>query len=557
MSARRRTSATVAALAACALLAAGCGRAAPGTGGSGGSGHASGGSGQVSPTKGLVISTPAGRSSVASATWAVYRPVNSLDPIFAFDYPENTAISLMCESLLLQEPNGSIQPGLATVSTPTPTQMVFTLRPGVTFWDGDPVTPADVIYSLHRQMDPSFGGFYGQVFNRVKSISATGSNQVTITLKQPDYWLEGELSSMPGIIIQKSYAQKEGKSYGTPSGGIMCTGAYKFVSWTAGAGVTADLDTHYWNPAVKPLVKQIVIKGVPDAASFTSGMLTGAIQGSYYFGLSNLKQLESSSAVQVYQGPGQMTDAFVVSATSGPLTSPKVRQALSMALGRQAIISNVYDGAALMPRWLANPGTFGYGTRVFDAAYDSSPMLNQNLAQAKKLVKEAGVAGQTITIGTSSQIASISAETGAYQQAAEAIGLKVVLKSVSAADYINFFTSAAARKGIDGFITVNYGDYADPAALLSTLALPGGDQNYDGFSNPQMTSLLEGARSTADPDQRAQLVAKAEKLAAKLLPWIPSVQPTSVLMLSSGLTGAPASFSYMFAPWANTLGGKG
>ena len=113
MSARRRTSATVAALAACALLAAGCGRAAPGTGG--GSGNVSGGSGQVSPTKGLVISTPAGTSSVASVTWAVYRPVNSLDPIFAFDYPENTAISLMCESLLLQEPNGSVEPGLATV----------------------------------------------------------------------------------------------------------------------------------------------------------------------------------------------------------------------------------------------------------------------------------------------------------------------------------------------------------------------------------------------------------------------------------------------------------
>jgi peptide/nickel transport system substrate-binding protein len=557
MSARWRTSATAAALAACALLAAACGRAAPGTGGSSDSGNGSGGSGQVSPTKGLVISTPAGKSSVASVTWAVYRPVNSLDPIFAFDYPENTAISLMCESLLLQEPNGSIQPGLATVSTPVPTKMVFTLRPGVKFWDGDPVTPADVIFSLHRQMDPAYGGFYGQVFDRVKSITATGSNQVTITLKQPDYWLEGELSSMAGIIIQKSYAEKEGKNYGTPAGGIMCTGAYKFVSWTAGAGVTADLNTHYWNPAVKPLVKQIVIKGVPDAASFTSGMLTGAIQGSYYFGLSNLRQLESSSAVKVYQGPGQMTDAFVVSATSGPLTNPKVRQALSMALDRQAIVSNVYDGAALMPRWLANPGTFGYGTSVFNAAYDSSPVLNQNLAQAKKLAKEAGVAGQTITIGTSSELASISAETGAYQQAAEAIGLKVVLKSVSAADYINFFTSAAARKGIDGFITVNYGDYADPAALLSTLALPGGDQNYDGFSNPQMTSLLDSARTTANPDQRAQLVAKAEELASKLLPWIPNVQPTNVLMLSRSLTGAPASFSYMFAPWANTLGGKG
>ena len=55
-----------------------------------------------------------------------------------------------------------------------------------------------------------------------------------------------------------------------------------------------------------------------------------------------------------------------MSATSGPLANVKVRQALSMALDRQAIISNVYDGAALMPRWLANPGTFGYGTSVFD-----------------------------------------------------------------------------------------------------------------------------------------------------------------------------------------------
>jgi peptide/nickel transport system substrate-binding protein len=553
MSLRWRTSATAATLAACALLAAGCGKAAPGTGNK----SNGGGSGQISPTKGLVISTPAGTTSVASVTWAVYRPVNSLDPIFAFDYPENTAISLMCESLLLQEPDGSIQPGLATVSTPTPTSMVFTLKPGVTFWDGHAVTAADVVYSLQRQMNPAYGGFYGQVFDRVKSITATGAGQVTISLKQPDYWLEGELSSMPGIIMEKSYATKQGKNYGTPGGGIMCTGPYELKSWTAGAGVTAVVNPHYWNTAVKPLVKQVIIKGVPSAASFTSGMLTGAIQGSYYFGLPNLKQLETSSSVKVYQGPGEMTDAFIVSATSGPLANVKVRQALSMALDRQAIISNVYDGAALMPRWLANPGTFGYGKPAFDAAYNSSPVLSQDLAAAKKLAKEAGAAGQTITIGTSSEIASISAETGAYQQAAEAIGLKVVLKSVSAADFINFFTSAQARQGVDGFLTVNYGDYADPAALLATVALPGGDQNYDKFSNPQLTALMSEARSTADPDQRAALVAKAEELAAKLLPWIPNVQPTNVLMLSSNLTGATASFSYMFAPWADSLGGKG
>jgi len=546
MSRIRRMTAVAVIAAASALMASACGRSET---------AGTTGAGSISPTQGLVTTTAAGTKPVPSATWAVYRPVNSLDPIFAFDYPENTAISLMCESLLLQEPDGSIKPGLATVVTPTPTKMIFTLRPGVKFWDGDAVTPADVVYSLDRQMDPSYGGFYGQVFNRVSSITATGTNQVTITLKRPDYWLEGELSSMPGVVIQKSYALKEGKNYGTPAGGIMCTGAYEFKSWTAGGGVTAVVNPHYWNSAVKPLVKQIVIKGVPSAASFTSGMLTGAIQGSYYFGLSNLSQLEHSSTVRVYQGPGQETDALAISATTGPLTNVKVREALSLALDRPAIISQVYDGAALMPRWLANPGTFGYGQSVFTKAYDSSPVLRQNLAEARKLVREAGDSGQTITIGTSAEIASIAAETGAYQQAAEAIGLKVVLKSVSAADYINFFTSAQARAGIDGFLTVNYGDYADPAALLATLALPGGDQNYDNFSNPQLTALLDQAEGTANPDQRAALVAKSEELAAKLLPWIPDVQPTSVLMLSKGLTGAVASFSYMFAPWADTLGG--
>jgi len=131
-----------------------------------------------------------------------------------------------------------------------------------------------------------------------------------------------------------------------------------------------------------------------------------------------------------------------------------------------------------------------------------------------------------------------------------------VLKSVSADNYINFFTSAQARKGIDGFITVNYGDYADPAALLSTIVMPGASQNYDNYNDAQITSLLEQARGTGAADARAALVARAEQLAAQQLPWIPNAQPTNVLFLSSNLTGAVASFSYMFAPWADQLGGK-
>ena len=549
MGARRRIGAVTAAVAACALLAAACGRSVNNAGSST--------SGNISPTQGLVTTTPAGTKTVPSMVWAVYRDVNSLDPIYAFDYPENTADSLMCESLLRQAPGGAVQPGLATVTDPSPTTMVFTLRPGAKFWDGHPVTPADVVYSLDRNTNPTLGGFYPLVFNRVKSIVATGTNQVTITLKQPDYWLQGELASMPGIIIEKAFAQKEGKNYGTPAGSIMCTGAYMLKSWTPGVGVVAVANPHYWNSAVKPLIGQITIKGTPDISSFTSGMLTGAIQGSYPFALPTLDQLRNSSSVKVWQGPGWSTDAFIISSFKGVLGDLRVRRALSLALNRQGIISSVYKGAALMPRWLSNPGTFGYGKSVFTAAYDSSPVLTQNISEAKKLVQQAGATGKTFTIGTSSQLANLAAVTGDYQAAAQAIGLKVVLKSVSAQNFINFFTDPKARAGIDGFPTVNYGDYADPAALLSTLVLPGGSQNYTNFNNPKITADLEQARSTPNLNKRAALVAEAEKLTMQQLPWIPNVQPTALLVLHKGLTGAVSSFAYMFAPWADSLGGTG
>jgi len=513
---------------------------------------------RTSPVRGLVVDTRAGTRRVTSVVWATNRDVISLDPIFALGYPEFTAESLMCESLLRQAPDGSLEPGLATVSSPSPTTMVFTLRPGVRFWDGHPVTSADVVYSLDRQISPALGGSYGWVFDRVASITATSQDQVTIKLNEPDYWLENELSSSAGVVIEKSFAEKQGKNYGTPAGGIMCTGAYMLKSWTPGVGVVAVRNPHYWNPSVHPLVGQITIKGVSSIAALTAGLETGAIQGDYPASqVSTLEQLEHSSAVRVYLGPGWTTDAFIVASLKGVLGSLDVRRALSLALNRQGIIDSVYQGAAQLPRWLSNAGTFGYGQSVFDQAYDSSPVLTQNIVQARKLVRQAGDTGKTLTIGTTSQLPVYAGDAGAYQAAAQAIGLKVVLRSVSAQDFIDFFTDPKFRAGVDGFPGLVFGDSADPASLLSQVVMPGGLQNFDGFSDPAITAALEQARSTANPDQRAALVSKAEKLSAQQLPWIPDVEPDTALVLSKGLTGPVASSAYLFAPWANQLGGAG
>jgi peptide/nickel transport system substrate-binding protein len=289
----------------------------------------------------------------------------------------------------------------------------------------------------------------------------------------------------------------------------------------------------------------------------TAGLLTSAIQGDYAVGLPTLDQLKDSSSVKVYQGPGWSSDVFAITSLNGVLGNLNVRRALSLALNRQAIINSVYHGAAQLPRWLANPGTFGYGKAVFDTAYGSSPVLTQNIAEARKLVKQAGDTGKTITIGTSSQLAVIAGVTAAYQAAAQAIGLKVILKSASAQDYINFFTDPKFRAGIDGLPEVDYGDYADPAAMLAHIVLPGGIENFDHFNDPNITAQVEQARTTASPSKRAALIAEAEKLTAEQLPFIPDVQPDTVLVLNKDLTGAVSSSAYLFSPWADSLGGTG
>ena len=99
---------------------------------------------------------------------------------------------------------------------------------------------------------------------------------------------------------------------------------------------------------------------------------------------------------------------------------------------------------------------------------------------------------------------------------------------------------------------------AGPIAAFNggTIVAPDGSQNYSAFRDDEINSLMDQARATGDPDARAKLVAQAGDKIATQLPWIPMAAPDNVLITSSNLSGAPASFVYMGGPWANLLGGK-
>jgi peptide/nickel transport system substrate-binding protein len=266
-------------------------------------------------------------------------------------------------------------------------------------------------------------------------------------------------------------------------------------------------------------------------------------------------QLASSSSLTVTQGPSYASGALIVSSLEGALGDVAVRQALSDAIDRQGLIDTLYHGAAQLPRAIAGPGTWGYAPDVFEDAWGELPEPVRDVEGARAAVEAAGAAGQTVVLATTNEIASIATTANVIRSAAEEIGLKVELRPVSAANYINLFIDPSAREGIDGFVTVNYPDYADPAALLSTFALADGSQNYSGYSNTEVTELFEQARSETAPGLRADLVAQAQAILQEELPWIPLVLPNTVLVTSAELTGAPSSFVYMNAPWPAALGG--
>ena len=543
--ARRKVLGLMAVGAVVALTAACSGAPAP---------SASGGA--TAQTSGFTVDTPAPTKDAGDVVWATYRETQTLDPIQGFDYPEQTADSILCDSLLRQKNDMSYGNGLGTLSQPSDTEFDFTINANAKFWDGSPVTAADAVFSLKRAADPKGGGFYSAVFDRVKSIEATGDKTLKITLTQPDYWLLGELSSTPGEIVEQKYVEAKGKDFGTVTGGTMCSGPFKLDSWQTGKGVKMVPNPDYWDTTLpKPKLTSLTLIGVPDDATLTAGVKTGAIDGGYAIALSTLSQLESDPNVKVYQGAPFLAAAMVVSATKGPLADPKVRQAVSLAIDRKGIINTVFHGAGNIPHALQASGTWGTAVDTFKAGYDALPAMDQDLATAQADAKALNIAGQTVTIGTSSGIPALNSEALAFKAACEAIGLKVTLQNVSPSNYINYFIDPKAWGSVDAFATSNYGDYADPAGLYKSMAAKGGSQNFNGWTDPQAEAALNAARGEKDDTKRAQDVITAQKIITDQLVWFPLVAANNVLIMNTKVTGAPATFVYMFGPWAAYLGG--
>ena len=508
----------------------------------------------------LLVTTPAATGELDLATWNLpFGEPASLDPIKAFNYPENTVVANLCEGLMQLQPDYTIRPNLAEkVETPDTTTFVYTIRRGVAFWDGEPMTADDVVFSLSRHLNPDEGSYWaGGLVANIDSIEKTGEWEVTVKLKKPDATFNSYMVTPIGVVIEQAQRETAAEDYGNPSSGVMCTGPYSVGAWNQGQSISLVRNDSYWNTEKKAKTAQVDINFIVDAAAISNALTSGEIDGSYDVPLGAIPTLQSATNGELLLGRSLQIMA-IIGTGNGAFADPAVRTALMMATDREAIAAAVYEGTAQASRSLVPNNGWAYGAAEFEAARSKLRPTAVDIEGAKEVLKDAKTdLTKPIKIVYPSERTYYADIISEISNGASQIGLTVELEGVPSAQFGAFFSDPKAREGHDAFVTNNYMDVPDPLAFLRTIIGTGGAQNYNDYSNPEVDSLLDEAAATIEESKRAGLVAQLQVIAMADLPWIPIADPSVRLFLNERVTGVPASFVYLYYPWAADLGASG
>jgi peptide/nickel transport system substrate-binding protein len=549
--ARRRAGVVLAVLLASSLAACG------------GSSSTGGDGAQGTPATTTLAST-FGKAAgpVSHINWGLpFGEPDTINPPYSTYYSSMFTAAQMCDTLVRMKPDFSKKPGLATVTQPDPKTVEIELRKGVKFWNGNEITSADVKYVLESDVKSPNVGLY---FASIGSIDATSRYHVTVRLKTPDERLIKQLSTFSGMVYEKKFAVRAGKSFGSSGGGIMCSGPYELSKWNPGTSIELKANPNYWDPEYQPHAKTVSLKFFNGSTSLAAALVAGEIDGAYEVPAQTIPKLSTAKSGKLHYGPSLQFWSLNHARPGGTLASPKLRQALFMTIDRDALAKVVFHGAAVPSYTVAAPSAWDPEAKdQWAQAYQPYEQAGKKfgspdaVAEAKKLVSASGYTGApvvlTILAGdvTSENIAQL------VQQQGSQIGLKVKINPLTAIKFTQATYDANARGNSDLLLLSSFQQNKDPLEVTPYFTLPDQAYNYSNYSDPTVTKLMGQALRTVDPAERVALEIKAQDIYEKAYEFLTPVYANQISFLNNNLSGMTTSFAYAYTPSLALIGAAG
>ena len=457
-------------------------------------------------TAALLARPPAVRAQAGGTvlTIGVVSDPVTLDPAFSASFFETQVLYNLHETLLVARPDGSVEPGLAEIAMADPQRYRLTLRENLRFHDGTPLDAAAVKANIDRYTDPAVGSIRRADFGPLREVVVTGPRTVELVLSAPYAPLPLVLTNRAGMMVSPSAVATLGADFATRAVGC---GPWQLLSWTKNAELVLQAFPGYWQGAPKNF-DRLVYRPLPDETVRLANLRSGTLQLVDGVPPQAVAGLSRDAAVRVAQTPSLGFNAFAFNCTRKPFDDPRLRRAFTAAIDPGVIQRVVYFGTGQVSHGPLSPAVpWAFDEGQTGIAYDP--------ARAKAMAAEAGATAPVpvaITVTNSPQMVRIAQ---VLQAQAAVAGFKVDVRQIDPTSLISVLRS----RDFDLCMAPWSGRY-DPDGNLFNYFTKGGPNNFAGFDSPEVTSVLEAARSESDRAARATLYRQAQAALVESAPML-------------------------------------
>jgi peptide/nickel transport system substrate-binding protein len=471
----------------------------------------------------LVLAGPAAVAAQSGATLTISQPADAttMDPgrstqVLTVNYFVN-----LYDTLTRWDASLKLVPGLATAwRSVNDTTWEFTLRSGVTFHDGTPLTAADVKATLERNMIP--GKTVVQAgFATIEAVLTPNPTTIRIVTRKPDPLVPVRMAQMGSQIYPARFATDEGvkELARRPVG----SGAYRFVEWLKDDRLVMEANKDWWGWDGKaPAITRVVWKPIPDDFARLS-----ALQRNEVDVITNVPP-DQMKVVRTVTVPATRTVVLQSNNTQPPMSDKRVRQALHYAMDIDSIVKNLYAGQG-------KPFTGGLATTDFGYNPALKPYPHDP-ERARKLLAEAGYPNGvdlTLYAGSGTMVNDkqlLEALADMWSRA----GIRARVEMMEMAQRQKMLNERATPP--NGMLLVNpQSTLLDADGVLWRILHPNGFAGkFWAGSQPghRFHELMEQARFSLDPKKRKELYTEATRIVHDEKPWVELFQEVVIYGVS-------------------------